>query len=373
MTRDFNAAWRKILILEVAVWVAGLVYFVIYLFHAETMTGEPAADDPIAWSMFLAALVAVPVARSVQSRFLRRLNATVSDGLILSDQDDPATIGTAFARLASRSFAILVVVLLVLVVGGIAIETRSNPLGKPHLIAGASLAAVLIATRFAHGVAASLVLRQFKGPETVFVLNPDAQDKAAGFGILGYAYYNQALLVLIPFLFLAFWLVAVEFAINAGPALKPDGSFSPVAFGNYIVCAGSTAPTDQSQCPQSEWVFLWRDDYLVAMAINLVVFVLSAFLPMSFLARHMRKSRRLQVWPHVEELSAHVHDLRARYREDRDDPTAFAEMQARVAPLAAELTLWRACPVFPIPVATAAATLISNLSGILGLLGFAIG
>ncbi len=379
-------SWNTILRVELIVLIVGCIYYTLFLFFPQYFMGEQLSEDPMAWSGFGVLIVGIIAARLRQSLFPNRVRSLIDSGAIRSEFGSADELIEQVAREATkRTFWIFVPLVLLYLIG--ISQVYSNETGKIHLIVGGSMGVWLVSTRFAYGVATGIAAARLSGKSSVFVLNPGHMDRASGFGQLGFFYFNQALILLLPTFFMLFWLVYAN--INIGQ-FERDKLINEVAQRvvddrNYIsslseqVADYISCRTDEyaflQDCDRGELYFIWGAQFYALIFFNLIIFTLSWVWPMALLARRMRDFHNRYIRPEVRRLELVVLKAREDFAEKIEnlkDELHFEDYHVNTQAHADRLAVYRACPTFPIPIWTVLTTLVSNVSAVFGLLGAAV-
>ena len=373
--------WQFLLRFERIFFVIGLLYFLSFLAYSEAFIGKSFNKDPMAAAGFGLVLSGVAIAWLVQRQFPYRVGLMIRSGAISSIEMDEAAFIAELERYATRAFFIIFLTMTPLFVGGV-LSVDSNELGKPHLITGGVIGAGLIAMRFAYGVATGWASSRLVRSEVSITLAPNHPDRSAGFGHLGYFYFDQALVLLLPAAFMMFWLVYVGVNLNkleekeifnlVVAHAEDQRSFSyrppvtpPEFVEEYVVCPHKNSPI--TECRADERLFIWQDPFLLLIGFNLIIFLLSWGWPSWRIYRRMKTSRATDVDPEIDRLESVVAAARRTMRTESGgiDQKAFAALDDDVERLA----ILRSCPVFPIPIWTAVTAVVSNVSALFGLIG----
>lgn len=381
MERMTTGYWPLILKLETLLWFAGLAFYGYFIAFPEEVMGQPLADDPMAVFGFAALLAGLILARILQGTFVRRIEQMHTSGAIQSDFPSQAAFEAWFGRIATLSFALVVLTLLPL--GLIVIYvTESNTVAKPFLMAGSAMGICLVAVRFAHGIASGITAYAISRPSATFSLTPSHPDNCSGFGQLGFYYFEQALILLIPAAFMLFWIVFIGINISQFERAemaeqvtaliegRPPGAaeFAHVV-ETYVVCADGT--TDAAACAPDERRFLWGQPFQWLIFYNLIIFLLVWVLPSFFLNRRMRQSREEDIGPVERRLAEELSVSRRALAAEAETSSDTVQAREGIDRMAVKLAELRGTPTFPIPLWTAVTTWISNISAILGLLAIA--
>ena len=372
-------------------WVFGLgaVYLTAFLIAPTSFSGVPLHIDPMAPSGFLLILLGSLIASWVQSRFPGRVEELFRSGSILLDDDAYQAFWTDFRKLVRMCILAVTIPLAALVTIGPFI-VGSNEQGLPHLIAGGLLGSWLVGVRFGVGIATGIAASRLAHGRTVFVPSPGHPDRAAGFGRLGYFYLDQALVLLLPALFMVFWIVFVGKQIETAKPMLTDALRSPEelqtivdvykkypAIWEYTSCEPKpTGPdryfwdeeTEQPfhvgylLCPPDGLRFIWQVHYYRLLLFNLVVVLLAWLLPNLVLRGAMRRGLVQLVDPRILQTEAALYAKRGQLATD---PTGGAPGEEQA--LAQELANLRSCPTFPVPLGTVILTFLSNVSALAGL------
>ncbi|MCV6584541.1 MAG: hypothetical protein OIF47_03315 [Marinibacterium sp.] len=372
--------WARITQAELLVLAAGTLYYIAFLIAPERFMDGDFGDDLMASGGFGLLLAGIVIARAIQSRFSSRVLGVVRSGAILlgdTGDDGRDRIEAWINQRAVLMLAIIFPTLLVLYLIGVA-SAPSDQTGKPHLIAGGTMGLFMISVRFAFGVATGLVAARLADPQNSFVLQPAHDDRASGFGSLGFFYLDQAAVLLLPALFMVTWILFVQSSIsqfqeatvvsNLVEAITDTPQPAPELrrFATpYVTC--TSARVAPEQCPRTDLAFFWQAQFVGLSICNLVIFFFCWIVPMLILARRMRGYRRQVIDPRIRTLEQKLFKIRTQFRTPSPDDLDALERQTDE--MAQQLAVYRACPAFPIPLWTAVTAAVSNLSAVLGILG----
>lgn len=333
-----------------AVHALGLAYFAVFAARPDLFGAETIWDAPMAASGFALMLVLVPLLALVQGAIRREIEDLLLSGAIVYAEATPNAILRQMRQVEWRWRAIQWLIVSAILVVSIVLGdgTRAE---KASLVAGAIIVAWLAAERFAAGMALAHGPVAQAGPVR-YHLTPGHPDGGAGFGRLGRLYFEQALLLLLPALYLGFWWLGSVQAMEAmaGDMARPFG-LGPATFERYIACPGGVRP------PCEGAVYRWADLHAALIAMNLVLFLAASLVPAFVVHRHMTRAFRADIAPRLPGLRAELHALRAA----RD-----AGAQPRLLQAAERYDALRLCPVWPLSVVTLSLTLVANVSSVLG-------
>lgn len=360
----------------------GLGYFVWFAIDPQVFSDNSHAEDPMAVSGFGCLLAGIVVARWVQSGFLRRIDLMVRSGAIQFEDSSHEQFNRWFQRSSVIAFLFVCGTLLPLYLIGL-FETASNEKGKIHLYIGGAMGVWLVSTRFAFGVATGLAAYRLSHSKNRFILAPSHPDRSSGFGHLGHFYFDQALVLLLPAIFMLFWIIYVGVNIDRLQRAELADQFISATTGqnavdqsleivleNYMTCKNVIKQPDSIRaCPQRDRQFIWLPQFVRLILFNLVIFMFSWVLPNLFLGRRMRAYRAKHIEPEVSRIEDELRDLRTEYPADPVGTTAYIAHRQQLDELAEKLAVYRSCPAFPLPILTVLTATISNISAILGLVG----
>ena len=372
---------------ELYVWTLGLIYYGTFVFYPELFHGKTHAEDPMSVVGFGFLLIGIVLARWVQRGFLTRIDAVFAGGAIHMPGMTREGLRDWFHVNTARYFLWIFLPLLGLYLI-VLTATSSNELGKIHLYVGGALGIWMVSVRFAVGVATGLCATYVSGPQSRFVLNPAHSDRSSGFGRLGYFYFDQALVLLLPAVFMIFWIgyVAINLSTlernevanavfdKVGIETREDTTLSQ-SLEAYVVCRdedGDIFSKAASDCTPAERSFLWGPAFYALTIFNIIIFLLSWGLPTIRLRARMAEYRDTYISLKIDELERVLTDLRGQFfdRLDKEEPDPVVrDMQAHMDAVSCELGTYRATPTYPLPIWTALTAIISNLSAVFGLLG----
>lgn len=376
-----NMTWKKIDQFENFVWFIGLIYYLIFLIYPHEIMGQPLIDDPMSVSGFGLLLAGIFAAKLIQKSFPKKVAMMFSSGAIQSEFPSHSSFMDWFNRIASISFLWVAGSLVPLALIGIYF-VDTNYEGKWHLIAGSFLGVWVISTRFAFGVATGIGAAKLSSRESRFVLSPPHPDRSSGFGHLGYFYFEQALVLLLPSVFMVGWILLVSLnmsqlarseLVNQVEALvenrKPSGVQFDYIIDQYVIC--SSGESDLKACNSREREFIWYFHFIRLITFNLTIFMFIWIIPSIYIYRKMKAFRRRFIDPVIELIEREIATERRKLMDaaDTDDKILVADLgQNKIDQLAETLAIYRSTPTFPIPLGTAVTTWVSNVSAILGLL-----
>jgi len=328
----------------------GCVYFAIFAFCPGAFTESSHSEDPMTLSGFGVLLVGVYGARRLQRGFTGRITSLTRTGVLL--RSGTTDFECDFHRVRAIAIPVIAGSLIPLTIGGIW-AANSTEVGKLYLVVGALLGIWLVSARFGWAVATGVFALRLDRLGISITVTPGASDRAAGLRMLGDFYFFQALFVLVPALFMSFWMIAVEaeWAIASG----------------YWHCE-----LPRFDCDPHQRVGTWTSQFLALIAFDiLVIFNPSVLLPGWLIGRKMKAATRTHVEPVVRRLEGEICDLRSQvFPSDREDQEAdhsrlglFEEITRR----ATQLDRYRSTPTWPMPLGRVLTTVLANASALVGL------
>ena len=218
--------WKKIEQIETVLFVIGLLYFFAFLISPTHFMDRSLQEDPMSVLGFGLLLICLLTARILQSSFHKRVSYMTLSGAIMCSFE---AFEAWFEIIAKRAFLVILATMVPIYMAGI-YQAPSNEVGKFHLYLGGAIGATMLACRFAFGVATGISSAYLSRSKHSFVLTPSHPDGCSGFGHLGYYYFEQALILLMPTVFMAFWL----FSDNPNYSLWHGQFYNLIAFNLVI-------------------------------------------------------------------------------------------------------------------------------------------
>ncbi|WP_350334225.1 hypothetical protein [Coralliovum pocilloporae] len=373
--------WHRINGLENIFWLSGLCYYVLFLLFPLKIMNQPLAEDPMSVFGFAILLAGILLAKLIQRAFFRKVRLMTSSGAIQTEFKTHDAFIDWFHKVAERSFLCIAGTLIPLALLGI-YWTDSLEEAKIHLLAGSFLGVWMISTRFAYGVATGIAAAKLSHKSAIFLLSPSHPDRSSGFGHLGYFYFEQALVLLLPAVYMVFWIVLVS--INMGQlerselverveaAIENRDPKNPQLnniLERYVQC--ENGHYDSTTCEANQRAFIWFDHFVRLIVFNLIIFMLIWLIPSYYIRQKMKEARKEQVDPFIERLEKEIAHIRTSLAGPNiqmgDSPKNHTDYQT-LDEQACVLANLRSTPTFPIPLGTAITTWVSNVSAIVGLI-----
>ncbi len=342
------------------VFIIGLIYFAAFLIAPARFGGVAHNEDPMAPSGFAVLLVTVYIARRVQNGFQGRFDGLLRGGVLLAS-DFGAELRRRFARICLMSSVGTAVVLIPLTAVGVWLA-NAVPDGKLHLTLGSIAGAFLVANRFGWAIATGLLPIHFKKAGVDVVLTRNAADKSSGLLILGEFYFRQAVIVLIPTVYMLFWFYVIE---------------KQFPFAAPYFCHVDVTPA--APCPPEYVDPIWTGQFVRLILFNiLIVFSLAVLVPALALRGAMRDYKARYFLPLVAPLEDELARLRRQtlafgaVSSARDQLGTLGALHGQIEAKAGELASYRDAPTWPLPLWETLVAIVSNVSAVTGLIGFGV-
>lgn len=330
------------------IWVA-CIYYLIFLIFPTSLVGQRHSEDPMAVSGFGILILAIFGVRRVQAGFAPAVGHLIRRGILIKTGEQ--AVEERFAGLSVVAISIVVVTLVPLAVYGL-VNTDTVEEGKPFLISGGVIGAILIGVRFGVAVATGVFASTLRRSGLRVVLSRNSTDMASGLRPLGDFFFKQGLFVLIPAVVMLFWLIAAE----------RGWSFATI----YVCTVGDYL----ANCEPGE--FLWQDQFYRLMAFNiLVVFNFAVLVPALFLRALMVDFKNRHYLPAAAYLEDRLQNSRFElYLTPAHSLTvaSYLDREREIAALNEEYDSYMGARTWPIPIAETAATVLANASAVYGLL-----
>ena len=358
-----KSTWDIIEVIEKVLWILGLLIYAWFLRNSVEISGNTLAQEPMAPIGFGLVLLGTLSAKLIQVRFVEKVKLLTRSGAIFDGYGHLDGLSEDTNFISTWVFIPMVVGLCITYLIGLNISLSEPGI---YLIIGGMIAVYIVSTRFSFGVASGLCTLKIT-KHTEFFLHSSHPDKAAGFGHLGYYYFKQALVILIPTAFMAGWLLLAYATVQAKNIEMPEQNTFAYEFDGYMRYDDDTDSVYVKywDCEKEKRTFIWSAAFYKLILVNLIVFLFAWAIPNSVLAKQMKVAKRRVVYPAIEELERKLKNHR------RLQTKGFSDLRS-ASHLSDELYYLRMCPTFPLPVKTVATVFLSNISAIFGLLGLSL-
>lgn len=325
----------------------GLAYYLLFLIFPTKFSGLEIADDPMSVSGFGVVLITVAMATHIQNKFPEILKLMIGKSLLVSPLA-ATEIKNKYDSLLLQSILLTNGILVPLALVGVYLAD-SNQIGKLHLLLGSCIAGFLISNRFGCAIATGYFTALFKKYEIETVLIPSSKDGASGHRPLGDFYFRQAVIVLVPSIFMGFWILAV---IRQWAIAEP-----------YTICN-----FDGTDCHG-----IWHEQFLRLITFDiLVVFNFSVLFPAFFLSRSMKRFKKRYFYRKIAEAKSEIRKsiiTAMQISEETGSATAYIENYMRDIKKRVEiLEDFEMAKTWPIPLGQTFAAALANISALFGLI-----